>query len=64
VNYYTSQGISAAKIVLGMPLYGTAFNNNTNRLGEPFNGIAIYSVKDLPLNGAVEYYNGFYRHML
>jgi hypothetical protein len=40
-----------------MPLYGTAFNDTANRLGKPFNGIATYSVKDLPLKGAVEYYN-------
>lgn len=57
VEYYISQGILPAKIVLGMPLYGHAFNNTTNRLGEPFNGTSTYSVKDLPLSGATEYYD-------
>ena len=57
VKYYISQGVSPAKIVLGMPLYGYAFNNTTNGLGGPFSGTATYGVKDLPLGGAIEYYS-------
>jgi chitinase len=51
INYYTSQGISPTKIILGMPLYGRYFNS-TSGLGETFSGARTYSVKDLLLEGA------------
>jgi chitinase len=44
VEYYILQGVSPAKIVLGMPLYGHAFNNTTDTLRELFNGTATYSI--------------------
>ena len=50
---YISQSISLKKTVLGMPLYGRAFNN-TNGLGEQFSGSRTYDFKDLPLSGCVE----------
>jgi chitinase len=56
IKYYTSQGISSTKIVLGMPLYGRYFNG-TGGLGQSFSGSGTYSMKDLPLKGATEYYD-------
>lgn len=53
INYYTSQGISLTKIILGMPLYGRYFNG-TGGLGRNFSGTGTYSVKDLPLQGTTE----------
>jgi Glycosyl hydrolases family 18 len=50
---YISQSILLNKTVLGLPLYGRAFNN-TNGLGQQFSGSRIYDVKDLPLSGCVE----------
>ena len=50
---YISQNISFDKIVLGIPLYGRAFND-TDGLGEPFSGSRTYDVKDLPLSGTTE----------
>ena len=37
IEYYRNQGISPAKIVLGMPLYGRAFAS-TNGVGHSFTG--------------------------
>lgn len=50
---YISQIISLKKIVLGVPLYGLAFNN-TGGLGEKFSGSRTYDFKDLPLDGCDE----------
>jgi chitinase len=58
VNYYKSQGVHASKIVIGMPLYGRAFEN-TDGIGHPFSGIGegtwekgVHDFKTLPLPGA------------
>jgi chitinase len=50
---YISQSIALDKIVLGLPLYGRAFNN-TNGLGEQFSGSRTYDFKDLPITGCDE----------
>ena len=39
--------------MLGLPLYGCAFNNAT-RLGEQFSGSRTYDIKDLPIAGCAE----------
>ncbi|KAF9465417.1 glycosyl hydrolases family 18-domain-containing protein [Collybia nuda] len=64
VQWYISNGASAGKINLGMPLYGRAFEN-TNGIGQAFSGIGpgtieagIYSYKVLPLAGAQVFENG------
>ncbi|ETW75424.1 glycoside hydrolase family 18 protein [Heterobasidion irregulare TC 32-1] len=58
VKWFTSQGATAGKINMGIPLYGRGFEQ-TAGLGQPYNGVGsgttesgIWSYKDLPLAGA------------
>ncbi|KAK3393620.1 glycoside hydrolase family 18 protein [Podospora didyma] len=63
VRDYIMRGIPADKIVLGLPLYGRAFEA-TPGLGQPYNGIGpgsiqsgVWLYRDLPRPGAQELYD-------
>ncbi|KAJ7254697.1 glycosyl hydrolases family 18-domain-containing protein [Mycena haematopus] len=63
VKHFVSSGATVGKIVMGIPLYGHAFED-TAGLGQPYNGIGpgtiqagIYSYNVLPLAGAQVFEN-------
>ena len=67
VSAYLAAGVTASKLIVGLPLYGRSFEETTG-MGEPFTGIGtpdnvgsfeagVWDYKVLPRAGAVETYD-------
>lgn len=64
VGAYVAAGVAASKIILGLPLYGRAFED-TRGLGRPYDGVGAgdslgagqWRLKDLPRPGAAELFD-------
>lgn len=63
--YVSGGGIAPSKIIMGLPLYGRAFED-TKGLGQPYDGVGAgdagfaagqWRLKDLPRSGATEYFD-------